>query len=135
METDHNGAVEWARSHPEFVSASNCYTASKRAATYYTMYRCRAFSERGKRLNTVSPGPTLTGMTAVFNAANSEAYMANLRAALVRDATPEDQAYAMLFLNNGDVAGYVNGANLYVDNGMSARRAVGQFNITAQRSE
>lgn len=134
METDWDGAVEWAQAHPDFVSAKNCYTASKQAATYYTMYKCRAFTDHGMRINTVSPGPTLTGMTAVFNATNSEAYMTNLRAALVRDGTPEDQANAMLFLNDGDLASYVNGTNLYVDNGMSSRRLVGQFEISAQRT-
>jgi NAD(P)-dependent dehydrogenase (short-subunit alcohol dehydrogenase family) len=134
METDWDGAVEWARAHPDFISEKTCYTASKQAATYYTMYKCRAFTERGMRLNTVSPGPTVTGMTPIFNAANSEAYMANLRAALGRDGTAEDQANAMLFLNDGSVASYVNGTNLYVDNGMAARRLVGQFDISAART-
>lgn len=130
MATDWDGAVAWAKAHPDYVSHKTCYTASKQCGTYYTMYKCREFTERGLRINTVSPGPTTTGMTATFNAANSKAYMDALRDLLGgRDATADDQANAMIFLNDGDLASYVNGNNLYVDAGMSSRRLVGQFNV------
>jgi NAD(P)-dependent dehydrogenase (short-subunit alcohol dehydrogenase family) len=131
MATDWDGALRWACEHPELVSKSNCYNISKQAAIYYPMYRCEEFIGKGLRINSIGPGPTETGMTPAFEQANTKVFMDNLRDALGgRNARPEEQAYAMMFLNNSDLASYICGTNLYVDNGMASRLLTGQLDVS-----
>jgi NAD(P)-dependent dehydrogenase (short-subunit alcohol dehydrogenase family) len=130
MQTDWDGAVSWAHGHPDLVSAANCYNISKQASIYYPMYRCAAFMERGLRINSLGPGPTETGMTKAFEEANTKVFMDNLRAALGgRNATAEEQAHPLMFLNNSELASYVTGTNLFVDNGMASRLLTGSLNV------
>ncbi len=66
------------------------------------------------RVNTVSPGLTDTPLTAAIKdvAGAEEAFYA--RIPMRRWGTPEDMAAAALFLASED-AGYISGANLFVD--------------------
>jgi NAD(P)-dependent dehydrogenase (short-subunit alcohol dehydrogenase family) len=131
MQTDWDGAVLWGRQRPELVSAANCYNISKQAAIYYPMYRCASFLQRGLRINSIGPGPTETGMTKAFEEANTKVFMDNLRDALGRNATPEEPAHALLFLNNSDLASYITGTNLFVDNGMASRLLTGSLDVAS----
>jgi NAD(P)-dependent dehydrogenase (short-subunit alcohol dehydrogenase family) len=76
------------------------------------------------RVNAVSPGPTLTGMTHDHYQAAGSNLEEGLRAVgakvmLQRVATPDDIAAAICFLLSDD-ANYVTGTVLTVDGGMTA---------------
>lgn len=72
------------------------------------------FAPYGIRVNTVSPGLTLTPATSGMTPEIVNGYME--RIPLKRRATAKDQAEACLFLGS-DAASYITGVNLFVDGG------------------
>ena len=70
-------------------------------------------------VNCICPGPINTGMTAVIPAADKEAY-ARRRVPLRRYGEPEEVAHMTLSLCL-PASGFVNGAIIPVDGGMSIR--------------
>jgi NAD(P)-dependent dehydrogenase (short-subunit alcohol dehydrogenase family) len=108
------------------------YDASKSALLALTRSMACDHAEAGVRVNTISPGPTLTSFHIRRRMADTgEAYEeaeAAIRAKgapgtlLGRQAEPEEIANAMLFLAS-DESSYVTGANIPVDGGLKGLRA------------
>jgi NAD(P)-dependent dehydrogenase (short-subunit alcohol dehydrogenase family) len=99
------------------------YAASKGAIPPLTRHLALELAPH-VRVNAVSPGPTLTGMTHDHYRAAGDTMDEGLRAVgakvmLQRVARPEDIASAICFLLSDD-ANYVTGTVLTVDGGMTA---------------
>jgi NAD(P)-dependent dehydrogenase (short-subunit alcohol dehydrogenase family) len=110
------------------------YEVAKAALVHLTRCAALEFGEKGVRANSISPGPTLTGIFAKLT--GSEANAADLGALDIEagfaamlppiQSMPgmihaEDIAKAALFLAS-DEARYVNGHDLIVDGGIAAGR-------------
>jgi NAD(P)-dependent dehydrogenase (short-subunit alcohol dehydrogenase family) len=112
------------------------YEVAKAALAHLTRCAALEFGERGVRVNSISPGPTLTGIFARHSGAeraaaeraqeDTAAVFARLLPqvqALRGMIRAEDIANAALFLAS-DEARYVNGHDLIVDGGITAGRPV-----------
>ncbi|MEC3974259.1 SDR family NAD(P)-dependent oxidoreductase [Amycolatopsis sp. H20-H5] len=91
------------------------YTAAKAGVHGLTRSLCKELGPRHIRVNSVAPGIVETDQVAGLTPEQRVRY-AGL-AALGRLGKPDDIADAVLFLA-GDLAGFVNGALLYVDGGI-----------------
>lgn len=98
------------------------YAFSKEAVIVYTMQRCVTSIANGVRINCTSPGATGTAMSPDFPADR----VAVMEQPSGRKATPDEQALPLVYLAS-DAAGYVNGANIVVDGGNFAARALDQL--------
>ncbi|HTF54406.1 MAG TPA: SDR family oxidoreductase [Pseudonocardia sp.] len=98
------------------TSASSLYGSSKAALELLTRCWAAEFGPRGVRVNTVSPGPTLTAMTAA-NPKNVELQVAHAPAR--RAGHPTEIAAAVAFLASDD-AKYIHGARIPLDGGRTA---------------
>ncbi len=108
------------------------YDASKAALLALTRSMACDHAAEGIRVNTVSPGPTLTQFHVRNRAARTGESLADAEAAmrtagapstlLGRQAEPIEIAYAILFLA-GPESSYVTGANFSIDGGFSGLRA------------
>lgn len=116
-------AVAWCEAHPEVVA--NGYRFSKSCVIVYTMHRALELIDLGIRMNCLSPGNTLTAMTARAREHYGPAWDDGPNP-LGRPADPIEQAKALLFLNSTD-ASYLVGHNLVVDGGVTAGEATGRF--------
>jgi NAD(P)-dependent dehydrogenase (short-subunit alcohol dehydrogenase family) len=118
----------WCKAHPELVDQG--YAFSKEAIIVWVMAGCVGLGERKRiRINCISPGPTDTPMMPQFVANAGEDFFAALpRPLLGRNATPEEQAHPMVFLNS-DAASCITGANLYTDGGFSGGLYTGQVQL------
>ena len=94
------------------------YTATKAADEQLTRSWAAEFGPLGVRVNTVSPGVTLTPGNAAFRPI-LDAMTANTPAGSV--VLPSDIAAAVAFLASDDAA-RIHGITLYVDGGISATR-------------
>ena len=92
------------------------YNASKAAVRSYARTWTSELASQGIRVNTLSPGPIETPMTAAMAAKLREVFMAKVP--LGRFGRPEEVAAAALFLAS-DESSFVLGAELCVDGGMA----------------
>lgn len=99
---------------PMFFGAA--YAAAKAAVASLGQSAALELGEHQIRVSTVSPGLTVTPLTAALTGLSqvNEAFMD--RIPLRRAATPEDIAASALFLASADGA-YISGSNLFVDGG------------------
>ena len=99
---------------------AHAYTAAKGAIVNLTRSMAITYIKQGIRTNSVSPGFVDTPMIApVINVFDDPAVSASLTP-IARPAQPEEIAAPIAFLAS-DEASYVNGANLVVDGGCTAR--------------
>ncbi|KAH9236455.1 hypothetical protein K456DRAFT_33646 [Colletotrichum gloeosporioides 23] len=99
----------------------DAYSISKRGCIVRVRHAAIAWGRQGNRINTVSPGVTMTPMIAevMQSAAGSMLEGIIKGVPLGRIGTPDDIAGAVAFLAGPD-ATYVNGADLLVDGGSRA---------------
>jgi NAD(P)-dependent dehydrogenase (short-subunit alcohol dehydrogenase family) len=120
---DFGAGAEWVEAHSGDLLEQvfpRTYSFSKQALIVWTMRRAVTAIERGVRVNCSSPGSTRTAMSVEFPDDGVE-YISR---PIGRESTPEEQAWPIVFLNS-PAASYVNGANLVVDGGNAAARALG----------
>ena len=96
------------------------YDASKGAVRVLTKTAALSYAKDGIRVNSVHPGPVLTPMTEVSYKDPEAAEASRRRIPLGRIGTPEDVAYAVLFLAS-DESSYMTGSELVLDGGMLAQ--------------
>ncbi|WP_439544164.1 SDR family oxidoreductase [Hyphomicrobium sp.] len=95
------------------INTPAVYSASKAGVCGLTKYLATYWGAQGVRVNTLTPGGVESGQNEEF----SRRYSA--RVPLGRMGTPDDMAYALLYLAS-DASRYVTGHNLVVDGGLSA---------------
>ena len=104
-------------------AGNSFYGAAKAAVKNLTQSLALEFGRTGVRVNGVSPGLTVTDMTAMLFDPNSPykqlGEQAVNRVPLGRAAQPEEIAAAVAFLASAD-ASFINGVNLPVDGGTTA---------------
>ena len=96
----------------------SAYSASKAAVLMLVRQLAVEWGPDGIRCNSVSPGPTLTAMTAAGYADKARRDQREAGIPLRKLGTAEDVANAILFLLSG-YAAQINGIDLLVDGGMS----------------
>jgi NAD(P)-dependent dehydrogenase (short-subunit alcohol dehydrogenase family) len=114
---DFAAAVAWCEDHLDIVAEG--YSFSKEAIIGWTMRCAVPLIKQGIRINCTSPGPTTTAMTPAFDEFVGKEFMAKFPRPIGRDATPEEQALPLLFLNSVD-ARFITGENINVDGGFVA---------------
>lgn len=110
------------------------YSAAKAAVIHLTRTAAVELGEKGIRVNSISPGPILTGIFAKgagMDPAEADRTATRLAGAFAaalenyqpirRPGTPDDVAQAALWLA-GDTSAFVNGHDLIIDGGISAGR-------------
>jgi NAD(P)-dependent dehydrogenase (short-subunit alcohol dehydrogenase family) len=106
-------------------AANNGYLFSKQCIIYYTKKRASELAERRIRMNCLSPAPTDTPMLSTFHDQVSREFLEeHFLAPVGRNATPEEMAEPLVFLNSS-AARFVSGVNLFVDYGYVAAVEVG----------
>jgi NAD(P)-dependent dehydrogenase (short-subunit alcohol dehydrogenase family) len=90
------------------------YNASKAGVIQYSRSCAVEWADRGVRVNTISPGHTITNMTAKSTTKMREVWISNTP--MARLANPEDIQGAVVFLASSASA-YVTGHDLVVDGG------------------
>ena len=104
--------------HRSPVGGSTVYTMTKSAITGLTRALVHELGARGITINSIDPGPTRTDMTrASLDGARRE--MINAMLPIGRVGEPEEVAAMVAYLAGGET-GYVTGARVVIDGGMSA---------------
>lgn len=124
---DHLSAQNWVE--PRLVDVGDPYSFSKEAVIVWAMREsARILDNRGIRLNLLSPGPTISGMTPDFDSFAGSKVIDVFTQPLGRRSAPEEQAWPLIFLNS-DAASYINGCNFITDAGFTAGMATGQIDL------
>jgi NAD(P)-dependent dehydrogenase (short-subunit alcohol dehydrogenase family) len=122
---DFDAGRAWCEAHPDLLTDG--YGFSKQCLVAYTAWRSYGLvTERGIRLNCISPGPTSTPMWPHFERGAGKEYMNEFPRPIGRNSTPDEQASALLFLNS-DAASYITGHNLFTDGGFMGALLTGQL--------
>ena len=116
-------AVAWCEAHDEQFQRGG-YTFSKQALIVWTMLQSKPLAEKGIRINCTGPGMTATPMLKDSAKLLGQDYLDRFPRPLGRDATPEEQAGPLIFLNSR-AASYVTGQLLWVDGGLVNGLALG----------
>lgn len=123
-----DAALGWCEAHEDDLLAPafpRAYAFSKQALIAWTMRRSATAITAGVRINCSSPGSTQTAMATDF----PEAGVQYMNRPIGRESAPSEQAWPIVFLGSA-AASYVNGANLVVDGGNAAARALGMLTAT-----
>ncbi|ARS26232.1 SDR family oxidoreductase [Sphingomonas sp. KC8] len=124
---DHVSAQAWVE--PRLAGVGDPYSFSKEAVIAWGMREsAHILANRGIRLNLLSPGPTISGMTPDFDSFAGPKVIDVYTQPLGRRSLPEEQAWPLIFLNS-DAASYVNGCNFIADAGFTAGMATGQIDL------
>ncbi len=93
------------------------YTVSKECINAYVRMKAGEFIEKGIRINSLSPASTATPLLPAFIAVHGEEIIK--RYAIGRYAKAEEMGHPLVFLNS-DMASFINGVDLQIDNGFMA---------------
>jgi meso-butanediol dehydrogenase/(S,S)-butanediol dehydrogenase/diacetyl reductase len=104
----------------------SAYNAAKGAVTNFTRALALEYGERGVRINAVAPSFTSTEATAEFEIIEAVKVAFADRMPIGRAAMPVEVAGVVAFLASED-AGFVNGAIIPVDGGLSASNGQPNF--------
>jgi NAD(P)-dependent dehydrogenase (short-subunit alcohol dehydrogenase family) len=107
-----SGLAWWSKSGPR--TGPEAYAFSKEAVIYYAKMRAHVAWSAGYRVNTVSPGATVTPILQDFSEYMPIGWSEKT---LGRHATPEDIAAVVGFLM-GPGSAFVNGVDVAVDGGL-----------------
>jgi NAD(P)-dependent dehydrogenase (short-subunit alcohol dehydrogenase family) len=119
---DFDAGRAWLESHAEQNSG---YLFSKQCIIFYTKRRAAELAPTGVRMNCLSPAPTDTPMLPSFHDQVSKEFLEeHFLAPIGRNATPEEMAEPLIFLNSS-AARFMSGVNLFVDYGYVASVEVG----------
>ncbi len=121
-----DGAKAWCEANPQAINSG--YAPSKEALITWTLHAAHDFAQRGVRLNCISPGPTDSPMMSAFEDFAGAQLIDLFARGLGRRSTPEEQAYACIFLNS-PAASYVNGENLVTDGGTMGGLTTGRITL------
>lgn len=105
------------------ADGKTAYEYSKALLNRWVQHAVRDFQPRGIRVNAVSPGPVETPILADFESSIGADRIAAASQLTGRHGQPSEIASAIRFLLGPD-AGWINGAELKVDGGYHALRAV-----------
>ncbi len=123
---DYDAGLAWAERHlPEL---GDPYAFAKEAVIVWALRRSQTLIADGVRLNLLSPGPTVSGMTKDFEAVSSPAIIDVYTAPINRRSAAAEQAYPLVFLNSAG-ASYVNGTNFIADGGFTSGMAFGMIDL------
>ncbi|MFD5749433.1 SDR family oxidoreductase [Streptomyces sp. NPDC127033] len=111
-------------------STVHAYALSKRANSLRVLTAAAAWGKRGARLNAVSPGVIITPLAQDELSGPRRAWFDRVRAASAagRFGTPDEVAEAAAFLL-GRQAGFVTGADLLMDGGVTAALRTGELTV------
>jgi NAD(P)-dependent dehydrogenase (short-subunit alcohol dehydrogenase family) len=112
-----------ARSGDELTS-NQANSIGRFALQLYTVAKAQQLADLGIRVNTVSAFATLTPMFTSFLARMGEAVASAVVGLGGRRGQPEEQAFALAFMNS-EAGAYINGTDLLVDGGSVAARDFG----------
>ena len=118
-----DAAIEWCDSHPERFTRG-AYGFTKQCIIAHSKLSAIELAASGIRTNTISPGITDTPMIADSAAVGGPLYMDAFPRPLGRNATADEPARAIIFLNS-DAASYITGVDIAVDGGLLGGVAVG----------
>jgi NAD(P)-dependent dehydrogenase (short-subunit alcohol dehydrogenase family) len=120
-------ARRWCEEHPDAVGDG--YSFSKQCIIVNTMASAGELIGKGIRINCISPGPTTTPMYPQFVEAMGQDFWDAWPRPMGRDASPDEQAHALVFLNS-DAASFITGTNLFTDGGFTGAAFTGQIDMT-----
>ena len=129
---DSAGGVAWAQ--PKLADLGDPYMFSKEAVIVWIMKHCARFIRTGVRLNCLSPGPTISGMTPDFDSFGGPALIDVYTQPLGRRSTAAEQAWPLIFLGS-PAASYINGCNFITDAGFTSSLAMGQLDLATLIAE
>lgn len=119
---DFEAAVAWIEAHPDTAT----YRWSKQAMNAYVARQALPLLRQGVRINAILPGPTDTPLAR----AHGDLWLGfgkdYREEAGVPAATPEDQAYPLVYLCS-DAARYITGVTLTVDAGFISSGLTGSY--------
>jgi len=118
----------WCEAHPEATGFS-AYAFSKQVINAWVVSRAGEYLAKGVRLNCTNPGPTETPMMPFFHETVGKQVVDTAMGPLARYATPEEQAWALVFLNSPRLS-YVAGTAFYVDGGFFGALQAGQVDFS-----
>ncbi|SFR89955.1 coniferyl-alcohol dehydrogenase [Sphingomonas jatrophae] len=125
---DYEAGLAWGRQHLD--GQGDPYMFAKEIVIVWGLLQAQTLIKQGIRLNLLSPGPTISGMTKDFEAVSSAAMIDVFTAPIDRRAAAAEQAYPLIFLNS-DAASYVNGLNLVADGGFTSGVMLGTIDVPA----
>ena len=125
---DYDAGLAWGDKH--LADQGDPYMFSKEIIIVWGLLQAQTMIKDGIRLNLLSPGPTISGMTPDFEAVSSAAMIDVFTAPIDRRSSAAEQAYPLIFLNSGG-ATYVNGLNFVADGGFTSGVMLGEIDVPA----
>lgn len=118
---------------PEAIGTTvHAYALSKRANSLRVQTAAAAWGKRGARVNTISPGVIITPLALDELSGPRKDWFDNVRrtCAAGRFATPDEVGDVAAFLL-GDQAGFITGADLLMDGGVTSALRTGELTIAS----
>lgn len=116
---DRRDLADWLTRHP--LAGPAAYDTSKRAVVDWSVHLSASLQQHGIRVNSVSPGPTITPILADFEESMGVDAIARSASAVGRHGSAAESAAAVEFLLSDDAA-WINGIDLPVEGGLIALR-------------